>query len=32
LNGFIHSVLCGTEYDSRNYSYYGKRAYEGLIK
>jgi hypothetical protein len=27
LNGFIHSVLCGTKFDSRNYSYYSKRAY-----
>jgi len=32
LNGFIHSVLCGTRYDSRGYSYYGKRAYEALIE
>lgn len=27
LNGFIHSVLCGTKFDSRSYSYYSKRAY-----
>lgn len=27
LNGFIHSVLCGTKLDSKNYSYYSKRAY-----
>ena len=27
LNGFIHSVLCGTKRDSRNYRYYDKRAY-----
>ena len=32
LNGFIHSVLCGTEYDSRKYLYYRERAYTGLIK
>jgi hypothetical protein len=32
LNGFIHSVLSNTIYDSRNYSYYGKRAYEELIR
>ncbi len=31
LNGFIHSVLCGTRYDSRGYLYYGKRAYEEMI-
>jgi hypothetical protein len=27
LNGFIHSVLCGTKLDSKKYSYYSKRAY-----
>jgi hypothetical protein len=27
LNGFIHSVLCGTKKDSEKYSYYGQRAY-----
>jgi len=27
LNGFIHSVLCGTKQDSKNYRYYDKRAY-----
>jgi hypothetical protein len=32
LNGFIHSVLCGTKHDSRRYSYYGKRAYSDLIQ
>jgi hypothetical protein len=32
LNGFIHSVLCGTEYDSRRYNYYGERAYKELIE
>jgi len=32
LNGFIHSILCGTEYDSKNYTYYGERAYGDLIE
>lgn len=32
LNGFIHSILCGTRYDSRRYRYYGQRAYEDLIE
>jgi len=32
LNGFIHSVLCGTAYDSKNYAYYGERAYGDLIE
>lgn len=32
LNGFIHSVLCGTKFDSRHYSYYGTRAYSAYIK
>lgn len=32
LNGFIHSVLCGTPYESRNYSYYGPRAYMALVE
>jgi hypothetical protein len=27
LNGFIHSVLCGTKFDSKKYDYYSKRAY-----
>jgi hypothetical protein len=27
LNGFIHSVLCGTKLDSKNYTYYSQRAY-----
>lgn len=31
LNGFIHSVLCGTKWDSRKYKYYTKRAYGNLI-
>lgn len=32
LNGFIHSVLCGTKKDSKKYSYYSTRAYADLIK
>ena len=32
LNGFIHSVLCGTPYDSKKYTYYSERAYSDLIK
>lgn len=32
LNGFIHSILCGTEYDSKNYTYYSERAYRDLIE
>ncbi len=32
LNGFIHSVLAGTKYDSRGYRYFGKRAYSDLIE
>ena len=32
LNGFIHSVLCGTKLDSKKYQYYGVRAYNHLIK
>ncbi len=32
LNGFIHSVLCGTKKDSKGYQYYGQRAYSSLIK
>jgi len=31
LNGFIHSILCGTKYDSRRYSYYSSRVYTSLI-
>lgn len=26
-NGFIHSILSGTEYENSNYKYYGQRAY-----
>ncbi|MBI5856640.1 MAG: hypothetical protein HZB42_03235 [Sphingobacteriales bacterium] len=32
LNGFIHSVLCGTKRDSKKYSYYYARAYSDLIE
>lgn len=32
LNGFIHSILCGTKLDSKNYQYYGQRAYTAFIK
>jgi hypothetical protein len=32
LNGFIHSILCGTARDSKDYIYYGNRAYQELIE
>jgi pimeloyl-ACP methyl ester carboxylesterase len=32
LNGFIHSVFSGTEFDSRKYNYYSGRAYSDLIE
>lgn len=32
LNGFIHSVFCGTDNDSKGYTYFGERAYSDLIK
>ncbi len=32
LNGFIHSVLCGTKKDSKKYRYYTTRAYTDLIQ
>lgn len=32
LNGFIHSILCGTKLDSKKYSYYSTRAYGNLIE
>jgi hypothetical protein len=32
LNGFIHSVLCGTKKDSKKYSYYSARAYGEFIE
>jgi hypothetical protein len=32
LNGFIHSLFCGTRYDSRHYKYYTQRAYSKYIE
>lgn len=32
LNGFIHSVFCGTIHDSVKYEYYGMRAYSAFIE
>jgi hypothetical protein len=32
LNGFIHSVFCGTGRDSKAYKYYGARAYREFIR
>lgn len=32
LNGFIHSILAGTKYESVNYKYYGQRGYTAFIK
>ena len=32
LNGFIHSTLCGTRYDSKKYLYNNNRAYADLIE
>ncbi len=32
LNGFIHSMLCGTPADSKNYHYYGQRAYNHYVE
>lgn len=32
LNGFIHSVLCGTKFDSKKYGYYHSRAYNEFIQ
>ena len=32
LNGFIHSILCGTDDDSKRYKYYDKRAYQEFIQ
>jgi len=32
LNGFIHSVLCGTKKDSKKYRYYSARAYTPYIR
>jgi hypothetical protein len=31
-NGFIHSVLNVTRYDSRKYRYYGSPAYEKFVR
>ncbi|MEO8415381.1 MAG: hypothetical protein ABI472_17105 [Ginsengibacter sp.] len=31
-NGFIHSILAGTKYDSNGYRYFGARAYNDLIE
>ncbi len=32
LNGFIHSILSGTKFDSKKYKYYKARAYINLIE
>jgi len=32
LNGFIHSILCGTKLESKGYRYYEKRAYTEYIQ
>lgn len=32
LNGFIHSILAGTPYDSKEYRYYSGRAFSDLIE
>jgi hypothetical protein len=32
LNGFIHSILAGTKYESDGYEYFGERAYKTSIK
>ena len=32
LNGFIHSILCGTKKGSKKYTYYSPRAYNELIE
>jgi hypothetical protein len=32
LNGFIHSVLCGTKHDSKGYTYFGPRVYTAFIR
>ncbi|MBI9071385.1 MAG: hypothetical protein JEY94_07285 [Melioribacteraceae bacterium] len=32
LNGFIHAMLTGTEYENRGYEYYGERAYTKWIQ
>lgn len=30
-NGFIHSILSGTPHEEKGYSYFGDRAYSGLV-
>jgi hypothetical protein len=30
-NGFIHSMVSGTRYEKRGYTYFGERAYSGFI-
>lgn len=32
LNGFIHSLLCGTRWESKGYRYYGPRGYADLVR
>lgn len=32
LNGYIHSTFCGTKQDSKDYEYYGPRAYSQYIR
>ncbi len=32
LNGFIHSIFCGTKMENSEYEYYKSRAYSGFIK
>ena len=31
LNGFIHSIVSGTRYEKKGYTYFGERAYSALI-
>jgi hypothetical protein len=31
LNGFIHSIVSGTRYENKGYTYFGKRAYSSFI-
>lgn len=31
LNGFIHSILSGTRFEKKGYTYFGERAYSDLI-
>lgn len=31
-NGFIHSIFCGTKFDSKKYKYYAERAYNVFIE